>query len=172
MNLPARIKHSSDGCGHCGTPLVRRPGEGSRDWKRRTHCNRDCAVKSRALYVSVHEMLLNNSIRRSNGCWEWELYTDPKGYGRTFSRIDGEVLTHRISYREFKGPIPDGLHILHSCDNPRCLNPDHLRAGTNEENVQDRVNRHRSARLWGSSNPNFLHGQWSQLASCVAANDR
>lgn len=169
--LPPRIKQDS-GCQHCGKPLARRPNEKPREYRERTHCDRTCSLKARALYISTHEMLLNNSVPRPGGCWEWDMYLDPKGYGRTGTPHHSEVLAHRVSYIEFKGPIPEGLHILHSCDNPRCINPDHLRAGTNTENVQDRVNRHRSARLWGSLNPNFLHGQFSRRASCLAANDR
>jgi hypothetical protein len=169
--LPPRIKRDSGRCQHCDKPLARRDGEDARDWKRRTHCNRACAFAARAMYVSIHEMLLNNSVHTATGCWEWQLYTDPKGYGRTVM-YDGEVLAHRLSYREFKGPIPDGLHILHSCDNPRCINPDHLRAGTNAENVQDRVKRLRSARMWGHNNPNWLTGRHSKLPAYKVANDQ
>jgi len=65
----------------------------------------------------------------------------------------GEVLAHRISYIEHHGPIPDGLHVLHSCDNPPCINPDHLRVGTNDDNMRDRAERNRHARLFGERNP-------------------
>ena len=50
---------------------------------------------------------------------------------------------HRESHEMANGGIPDGLHILHSCDNRKCVNPGHLRAGTNQENVQDAMERSR-----------------------------
>jgi hypothetical protein len=61
----------------------------------------------------------------SSGCWEWQAYRDPNGYGQFF---DGEtnVLTHRWSYEHHVGPIPDDLVIDHLCRNPPCVNPAHL----------------------------------------------
>ena len=61
---------------------------------------------------------------------------------------------NRVAYELWKGPIPDGLHVLHSCDNSLCVNPDHLRVGTNDENVRDRHERGRWADMKGSNNSN------------------
>lgn len=88
-----------------------------------------------------------------NGCWEWTSRISAMGYGRfSVRRKDGGVQyysAHRMSYSIHKGPIPDGLCVLHSCDNPKCVNPEHLRAGTQSDNIKDRMlrgrtNRHRS----------------------------
>jgi hypothetical protein len=72
-----------------------------------------------------------------SGCIEWQGSKFVRGYGRSF--MNGRQCTaSRVSYSMFVGPIPEGLHILHSCDNPPCVNPTHLRAGTSKENMQER----------------------------------
>lgn len=80
-----------------------------------------------------------------DGCWIWKGAKTDKGYGKVFGLFHGRYQTyraHRISWQLFHGQIPDDKpHILHSCHNPSCVNPMHLRPGTNAENVQDRVNR-------------------------------
>ena len=72
------------------------------------------------------------------GCWLWIAYRDSKGYG-SFG-LDGKVRkAHRVAYELTYGPLPEGAHVLHSCDNPSCVNPQHLRAGTHVDNMRDRV---------------------------------
>lgn len=79
-----------------------------------------------------------------DACWPWTGMRDPKGYGRGYA-IDGSrgrtMAAHRAIYAAVHGEISEGLYILHSCDNPPCCNPAHLRAGTPQENMDDR---HRS----------------------------
>lgn len=109
-------------------------------------------VRTKSPYASRHERLLSNSAPADErGCWNWQGYRDKKGYGRCEDRC-GEALAHRLSFIEFVGPIPEGLHILHSCDNPACINPEHLRAGTNDDNMADRIERDRCHKPKGSLN--------------------
>lgn len=87
-------------------------------------------------------------------CWDWIAGKDKDGYGFfvvTFGRVAGrqrmaKLRSHRVAYELEHGPIPDGLLVLHSCDNPACCNPSHLRAGTQKENRGDSVARGRVAR--------------------------
>ena len=89
-------------------------------------------------------------VDRSGDCWEWTASKDEKGYGYIGVPDDaGDFHTkkaHRITYEFFVGPIPEGMHVLHHCDNPSCVNPDHLYAGSNADNVRDREERGRSAK--------------------------
>ena len=91
-----------------------------------------------------------------NGCWEWIACVDTNGFGMIF--IDGGPrAAHRISWEVFNGEIPKGysyhgLCVCHKCDNPRCVNPDHLFLGTHTDNMKDMVKKGRSANHDGEKN--------------------
>lgn len=82
-------------------------------------------------------------------CWEWQSGKSHKGYGH--ARFEEQtVVAHRVAWILTHGHIPDGLHVLHKCDNPPCVNPNHLFLGTNADNVADKVAKKRQSR--GTSN--------------------
>lgn len=99
---------------------------------------------------------LNAIVCPLTGCWEWKGRKE-RGYGRTIigSRTDGTrktIAAHRLSYETFVGPIPDGMEVCHKCDNPCCVNPDHLFVGTRQDNIDDRESKGRNRPQKGSRN--------------------
>lgn len=69
-------------------------------------------------------------------CWEWTRVCNQCGYGQL--RVAGRmVYAHRLAYELGVGPIPVGMHVLHRCDNPRCINPAHLAIGTRSQNMKE-----------------------------------
>jgi hypothetical protein len=79
---------------------------------------------------------LRYTIDPITACWNWQRKINPQwGYGSTSQ--DGQtVLAHRAMYEAYKGQIPEGLELDHRCENPRCVNPDHLEPTTTAENVR------------------------------------
>lgn len=75
-------------------------------------------------------------VVRSATCWEWTGVRTAKGYGRV-SIAGRYIYVHRVSWEWHRGPIPPGLLVLHHCDNPPCVRPDHLWLGTMLDNVRD-----------------------------------
>ena len=90
-----------------------------------------------------------------SGCWIWIASLNNKGYGQ----ISGKY-AHRVSYELVHGPIPDGALVLHSCDVSCCVNPNHLRLGSQKENMNDAIVRGRIAK--GNRLPQYKHGKYSK----------
>jgi hypothetical protein len=86
------------------------------------------------------------------GCWICTSHSkDREGYPR--KKINGKKQNiHRIFYEKYKGPIPQGLHVLHTCDTRACINPDHLFLGTQNDNMHDMAQKGRST--YGEKHPN------------------
>lgn len=106
----------------------------------------------------MREKLSKYSVDPSTGCWNWTGATDKDGYGYLASATNGvrwSKKAHRASYEEFIGPIPEGEMVLHSCDNPPCINPAHLHLGDHKVNAQEMVERGRANPCRGVDHPNF-----------------
>lgn len=87
------------------------------------------------------------NLDTSGECWLWTGYlvgSDLRGHLKVMGLYD---YAHRISYKIFKGPIPAGMKVCHTCDTPRCCRPKHLFLGTNSDNMQDSLKKGRHPTL-------------------------
>lgn len=91
----------------------------------------------------VKEILLNSIIISESNCWDWKKSKNKSGYGQIMFKRKS-CLAHRISWIIFKDEIIDKSNVLHKCDNPSCINPDHLFLGTQQDNIKDMFNKKRS----------------------------
>lgn len=85
---------------------------------------------------------------KENGCWEWTSHLFSNGYG-CINEYENKktkcLLAHRVSYSLFNGEIPPNMVVMHTCDNPKCVNPKHLVIGTQKENIHDMINKGRKS---------------------------
>ena len=97
--------------------------------------------------------------RDEDGCWYWQGSISGRGYGGL--SVDGKWRrAHRVAWTLANNmPIPDGLHVMHSCDNPSCVNPEHLSVGTHDDNMQDMVKKGRARSGEGHCNSKLSEEQ-------------
>lgn len=124
-NSTPRVEHV---CPVCGVAFMRKPSVKSRC------CSRACL----AMYngVPIEDRLVKYSFATGSGCIVW---TGAKRVGYGTTKIGGKnVFVHRLMYERTFGKIPPGLNVCHACDNPPCINPQHLFLGSHQDNVKDR----------------------------------
>lgn len=87
-------------------------------------------------------------VNKTDTCWLWTAATDRRGYGKiSAGGHSGRFLTApRVAWELARGPIAVGLSVLHRCDTPACVNPDHLFLGTQADNLRDMVSKGRQYR--------------------------
>ena len=82
-------------------------------------------------------------VHKTKTCWEWTAFRMPFGYGQ-FAPRGKMKYAHRVSWELEYGPIPEGMCVLHKCDVPYCIRPDHLFLGTHQDNMDDMVSKGRT----------------------------
>ena len=139
-------------CNICGNEVIATNGASQK------YCSRACYYKSmvgklKKRKPAIDKLKERTEVNLESGCWIWTGGKLRGGYGSL--RADGRTrAAHRVSFEIVRGPIPDGMDLLHSCDNPACVNPDHLSVGTDVDNSNDKIAKGRQARLKGSANGN------------------
>jgi hypothetical protein len=93
----------------------------------------------------IKERLLKSiEVDNKTGCWNWTRHRNQDGYGGVW--YQGKTRrASRVAFEAFVSPIPDGQLVLHKCDNPSCINPDHLFLGTHKDNAEDRNRKQRQS---------------------------
>lgn len=115
---------------------------------------------------SLQERLMRNTRVTEADCVEWLGPFSPAGYGHIGQRVNGKYRTyrtHRLSFEIANGAIPAGKVIRHKCDNPPCINPNHLELGSDADNIRDRDERDRTARGERSGNSVLTSDQVGQI---------
>lgn len=93
------------------------------------------------------------SVKKTETCWLWTAGVDQEGYGQLVWREMHERRAHRVSWVLHYGPVPAGRKVLHTCDTPACVRPDHLFVGSDLDNIRDCVAKGRRADVRGERNP-------------------
>ena len=106
------------------------------------HCGTDLSAR-----------LFWKKVEKTDSCWLYRGFIKWDGYGWVSRYVEGkprQLTAHRYAWILTHGEPPEGAHILHTCDNPPCCNPSHLRLGTHQENMADRVakGRHMMGRIY------------------------
>lgn len=115
--------------------------------------------------TSIETNVLNRFWKKvdtagAGGCWIWLAGCSGDGYGAfRLTNPRRQVAAHRYSYEVSYGPIPDDMQVRHDCDNPKCVNPEHLVLGTHEDNMRDKSER---KRVHADRNPN-THLTWEDV---------
>lgn len=92
--------------------------------------------------IPVEDRFWSKVDSSAPGCWPWTATRNSGGYGHI--RVGEKMRSaHRVSYELTHGPIPEGMQVMHSCDNPACVNPAHLSLGSNQDNLLDMARKRR-----------------------------
>ena len=103
-------------------------------------------------YLSNSPRKFLKRVHKTDTCWLWLGKKHSFGYGAVGK--NGKIKTHRLSWQFFRGPIPNGISVLHKCDNPPCVNPDHLFLGTQADNMRDMSKKGRNGNPIPKGSPN------------------
>lgn len=138
MGQPARIARNCEQCGaEFSVPW----------WSPKRFCVEACY---RAYQTGAVRSLADRfweKVEKTDGCWIWTGQKHPNGYGLIDLKTRGArrivLIASRVIWEWEHGPIPDGMQVCHTCDFPPCVRLDHLFLGTNQDNIDDKMNKGR-----------------------------
>jgi len=133
-------------CEQCQKTFAKDPRCTHKYFQRQRFCSQTCAGEnwSKCRPPRDQETVFRTWFdAASNGCWEWEGAKDKDGYG-IFSFEKKTARAHRVALQLSGIDVPKGGLVCHTCDNPSCVNPNHLYLGSNRQNSDDKVKRGRS----------------------------
>lgn len=148
MTGGAKIQRVCAGCGITFLARTRSVRAGHGHFHDRT-----CWLES---FGTLEERMAKYTPPLTDGCREWTGLRNQHGYGILHMRGVSErnLFAHRVAWEQANGPIPDGLFVLHRCDNPPCLRLDHLFLGTKAENTEDMIDKGRAKFAGRAIGPN------------------
>ncbi len=134
-------------CERCQQSFIKNPRETYRRYEERRIC-RSCATTPLSLEERFWSKVNKDGSIPSHcpelgNCWIWEKASHVWGYGEISVQSSRPEGAHRVIWVLVHGPIPEGMHVLHRCDNPPCVRPDHLFLGTHKENMRDMTSKGR-----------------------------
>lgn len=116
-------------------------------------------------YPDIKTRLMTNVAVDDAGCWNRTTSIDRKGYTK-ISHNGRSRWAHRVSWIAFRSEIPEGMKVLHKCDNPKCINPDHLFLGTQAENMRDMQEKDRRHMPKGENH------HFARMPECIPRGER
>jgi hypothetical protein len=144
-------KTKSKTCDYCGATFYRDKRCTYKWWASARFCSRSCSAKSGAMQAdkiwgTLEERFWCKTDKRGDDeCWPWRGATRKEGYGVISQNGKQRIATH-VSLELHGVTVADGFWALHKCDNPNCVNPNHLYVGTPKQNARDAVIRERFGR--------------------------
>lgn len=134
INRPPRV------CKGCGKTFTRKLSQVTRKGCTGEYCSRPCLIAYKASPTYFWSL-----VTKTETCWIWNGYRSRLGYG-SINWSGKKQVASRVSYEWANGTIPEGMFVLHKCDNPPCVNPDHLEIGTPADNSRQMVERNRQTK--------------------------
>lgn len=108
-------------------------------------CSAPCYKKYAKAFCTDKCRFLSH-VEIADNCWLWKSGKNRRGYGKTCFKGNNNSTAHRMAYELFTGSIPEGLGVLHRCDTPSCVKPEHLFTGTVQDNKRDQLDKDRGGR--------------------------